>query len=124
MTQLGNEERIPLTPPIPRIVPTTETTTFPVKKEKFLALAEKITPTLKDASFGHSWEFDGYRRTTLFLLRPEQLGLGLTSHTVEFGLDFQPTQTIVSISTTIPQQLVLYRAFTRALALELISEIK
>ena len=117
---LDTESERPFVPPVARRTPVRQAVNFPVGRAAFLQAAETVIPRLVHPATGQAWEFDGYRRTQLFLMRPPNRGLGLPEHTVEFELEFGEGQTVVAVSSDSPAVQQLFNQFTREVALFLL----
>ena len=117
---LDVESERPFAPPVARRVPARQAVTFPLKRAAFLQAAETVIPRLIHPATGQAWEYDGYRRTQLFLMQPPNRGLGLPEHTVEFELEFGESQTVVAVSSDSPAVQQLFNQFTREVALFLL----
>lgn len=119
---LDIESERPFVPPVARRTPVREAVTFPLGRAAFLQAAESVIPRLIHPATGQAWEFDGYRRTQLFLVQPPSNRLGLADYTVEFDLEFGDAQTTVAVSSHSPAVQQLFLQFTRELALLLLRE--
>lgn len=116
------ENERPFIPPVPRRIPTREAVTFPVKRAAFLQVAETVIPRLIHSATGQAWEYDGYRRTQLFLMQPQCQSLGSPAYTVEFDLVFGDTHTTVAVRSNSSDVQQLFHQFTREVALFLLQK--
>ncbi|WP_291426636.1 hypothetical protein [Deinococcus sp.] len=117
---LDSEDNFVFVPPLARVIPVCEAVIYPLDRVAFLQAAEAIIPLLKHPVTGQAWEYDGYRRTQLFLVQPHHEALGLPEYTVEFELQFSGEQTTVSIRNLSPSVKHLFHQFTHELALMLL----
>ena len=108
--------------PVLRKFGTTEVVVFPVGRPAFLQAAEEVILLLKHPVTGQAWEYDGYRRTRLFLVQPHHQALGIPEFTVEFGLQFGDRQTTVAIHSPNPAVQQLFHQFTSQLASRLLEQ--
>lgn len=109
------EQEIPFRPPLPR--PATEIwqAAYRLSRRDFLEAVEYVMPFVAHPIEGLHWEYEGFRRGSLFVWQPNDDTRGLPPVYIEFGMRIDDDLITIYANTASETELQLFRRLTTEL---------